>query len=740
MIGGGVGAIVVLAVFIAGVLKKKLAQRKQQGIHPQNAATGASAPMAQPVAFTQPVAMAQPLSMAQPVTMAEPLPLGQPVTMAAQPAALLPLEATSEGRTMVRREAALQLLKAWELSAGDLAYGESLGSGGQAEVFKGTWMGVEVAIKRARRNNRSGAAAEREKVAIQETVRREVRALSRVRHPNVVRLFGACLEPYPAVVMAYASGGTLQDALENGVCPRAGVPLVRLMCGIARGMEAVHAHKIIHLDLKPENVLISDEGTPWVTDFGLSTSARMESLSLSSAGGRGTLAYKAPELFQNPPDVTPSADVYAFGLLAWAVITGEQPWGTMISAETALPSVIRSGERPSKADGSDWRDLANPLLARLIESCWDAKLLQRPAFGGDGGLVSQLHSLEGRLLNHKASLEDLEKMSNRVFAAEAEAISAQVLIEQYDAALPPAAPDGEKGNSQATTSTSPSTASSLTESQIAAIVEERASLAVTKAMAEANARDAQRMLESEAGAAASAETVAELRKMLAEMANSLAKVQDDVRYANTTLDSLAMGELDYPRLVFIMPEKPAGNLIARVRGRVVDKFRLHFMDPVSGAMVRCGKDGLGYQLTIKKKWLVEHGGRISDGLRVMKAMLAVGNLVGLPIPDVRGMPVEVVTRAEARAVCEFEAVLNEAGATKSGRHAKATGKAYRALASLIAEQCNDRALLHCGLVKVRSPKDGTVEWVSPASKERFETEGSACLLWNRSDMPFQLQA
>ena len=57
-------------------------------------------------------------------------------------------------------------------------------------------------------------------------------------------------------------------------------------------MEAVHAHKVIHLDLKPENVLLSADNVPWVTDFGLSTSANLTSMSTSSAGGRGTLYYK----------------------------------------------------------------------------------------------------------------------------------------------------------------------------------------------------------------------------------------------------------------------------------------------------------------------------------------------------------------------------------------------------------------------------------------------------------------
>jgi serine/threonine protein kinase len=69
-------------------------------------------------------------------------------------------------------------------------------------------------------------------------------------------------------------------------------------------MEAVHAHKVIHLDLKPENVLLSADNVPWVTDFGLSTSTNLASMSTSSVGGRGTLYYKVrvPDCASDPQE------------------------------------------------------------------------------------------------------------------------------------------------------------------------------------------------------------------------------------------------------------------------------------------------------------------------------------------------------------------------------------------------------------------------------------------------------
>ena len=171
----------------------------------------------------------------------------------------------------------------------------------------------------------------------------------------------------------------------------------------------------------------------------------------------------------------------------------------------------------------------------------------------------------------------------------------------------------------------------------------------------------------------------------------------------------------------------------------------------------CGDDGKGYVVALPSDFLRRHAAKLSDGLKVVKLMLAIGGCSGLPGPwfDLcSGLSTEVISKEEARAVEAFEAMLDSAAqpaeaspsrrssssrnSTRSSRRSNAesaaTGSAYRALKLLVGSMCGDPALLRCGLEKVQA-EDGTVEWVAPYSKERFVREGADCLIWNRRGEP-----
>jgi hypothetical protein len=149
-----------------------------------------------------------------------------------------------------------------------------------------------------------------------------------------------------------------------------------------------------------------------------------------------------------------------------------------------------------------------------------------------------------------------------------------------------------------------------------------------------------------------------------------------------------------------------------------------------------------------------------DGLTVIKAVIAHRKHAGLPLNLLEGMPTEMVSMEEAKAVKMFEELLDSAAlaetleTSQSGEYsaqgqlernasllapsessctAAATGQAYRALKELVVEQCNDPKLMQCGLEQCVA-SDGSVEWVATQSKERFKSEGAKCLVWNQHSL------
>lgn len=114
------------------------------------------------------------------------------------------------------------------------------------------------------------------------------------------------------------------------------------------------------------------------------------------------------------------------------------------------------------------------------------------------------------------------------------------------------------------------------------------------------------------------------------------QVRQEVRTSNVTLGSIAMNELDCPRLVFITPYTPPEKRTIKTRvtekitKAVKDRHRLIFLDPVTGTAVPCGPDGQGYVLKLPSKFLQQHGSKIRDGLIVLK--LVSPNLNPYPKP------------------------------------------------------------------------------------------------------------
>ncbi|KXZ47201.1 hypothetical protein GPECTOR_37g207 [Gonium pectorale] len=206
----------------------------------------------------------------------------------------------------------------------------------------------------------------------------EVAVLGRCDHPNVVRLLAACLTP-PRLCLVMERCETSLERLVFGAGGAGGVALLPLptllhiAIQICQGLEYLHP-TIVHRDLKPANVLINgadtDRPVAKLADFGL---ARISAITLATRHpDAGTV-----ECYDiNNYVVTHHADMYALGVLLWAMLTGQQPWKDHTVAAVAY-KVASLGERLPLDHLPDRR--CPPQLRRLIRQCWEADPLRRPA-------------------------------------------------------------------------------------------------------------------------------------------------------------------------------------------------------------------------------------------------------------------------------------------------------------------------------------------------------------------------
>ncbi|WOL11201.1 hypothetical protein Cni_G19963 [Canna indica] len=189
-----------------------------------------------------------------------------------------------------------------------------LGKGAFGTVFKGILgcSGRAVAIKRLENGVGEG---ERE-------FRAEMRAMGRTHHKNLVRLIGFCCDgSYRLLVYEYMSNGSLADLIFNGDGFPEWSERVRITLDIAKGLHYLHEEcesTIIHCDIKPQNILMDENLTAKISDFGLAK-LLMPSQTRTFTEIRGTRGYLAPEWHKNSP-ISAKADVYSFGVVLLEVV------------------------------------------------------------------------------------------------------------------------------------------------------------------------------------------------------------------------------------------------------------------------------------------------------------------------------------------------------------------------------------------------------------------------------------
>jgi serine/threonine-protein kinase len=181
----------------------------------------------------------------------------------------------------------------------------------------------------------------------------EAEAVARLQHPNVVAVYEVGEHAgRPFFSMEFCPGGSL--AASRQLLPRAAAEMV---AKVARGVAAAHAAGIVHRDLKPHNVLLTADGEPKVSDFGLAKRVDTGAGLTATGAVLGTPSYMAPEQAAGRKDVGPAADVYALGAILYELLTGRPPFHGPTPLDTILQVVSEDPTPPRERNPDVPRDL-----------------------------------------------------------------------------------------------------------------------------------------------------------------------------------------------------------------------------------------------------------------------------------------------------------------------------------------------------------------------------------------------
>ncbi len=247
---------------------------------------------------------------------------------------------------------------------GDYRVEGVLGRGGMARVYRAVGPdGQEVALKLILTD-----------LLTEDVFRRrfelESSIAERVTHPNVVAVLDhGEHDGIPWLTQTLVNGGALTERLEQqGTLSVA--EALRLVAEVAGGLDAVHATGLVHRDVKPANILMDEDGTARITDFGLARDTAADSRLTRPGQTLGSMNYMAPEQVRGE-DVGPFTDIYALGCVAFECLTGAPPFADRQGMRVLLAQIEAEPPHPSDRVEGLARDVGTATLLALAKEPGD---------------------------------------------------------------------------------------------------------------------------------------------------------------------------------------------------------------------------------------------------------------------------------------------------------------------------------------------------------------------------------
>ncbi|XP_042979871.1 U-box domain-containing protein 33-like isoform X1 [Carya illinoinensis] len=269
-----------------------------------------------------------------------------------------------------------------------------IGGGGYGNIYKGNLHQIEVAIKRPHSQSLHSNYPRQGPAEFQ----MEVRVLSHLRHPNLVRLIGSCPEEF-VLIYEYLPNGSLEDRLK---CRDKSPPLlwktrIRIaaeLCSVLVYLHSRAPHSIVHGDLKPSNILLDANLVSKLSDFGICRMLCHDQCSNNNTTlchitvPKGTPGYVDPE-FLETGKLTIKSDVYSFGIILLQLLTNHSAISIANEVKNALGTMSLQAVLDPSA--GDWPIVVAQSLAKLALWCCDRNQENRPKLGSD--VLEKLESM-----------------------------------------------------------------------------------------------------------------------------------------------------------------------------------------------------------------------------------------------------------------------------------------------------------------------------------------------------------